>query len=50
MSECIIHLEKPFIIIIIFSYFNVTSRGLDYMAGIIINKQWNGKTVEVQYT
>jgi len=40
MSDCIIHLEKPFIIIIIFSLFNVTSRRLDYiMADIIINKQ-----------
>jgi hypothetical protein len=59
MSDCIIHLDKPFIMmmiiiiiaIIIFSFFNVSSRRLDYiMADMIINKQQNGKTVEVQYT
>jgi len=39
MSDCIIHLDKP-LIIIIFSFFNVTSRRLDYiMADTIINKQ-----------
>ena len=39
MSDCIIHLDKPFIIII-FSLFNVASRRLDYiMADMITNKQ-----------
>jgi hypothetical protein len=36
MSDSIIHLDKPFVIII-FSLFNVASRRLDYiMAGMII--------------
>jgi len=50
ITDCIIHLDKPFIITPIFSFFNVTSRRLDYkIADIIINKQYNGKTVQVQY-
>lgn len=40
MTDCTIHLDKPFIIIRpIFSFFNVSSRRLDYkMADMIINK------------